>query len=583
MTFLNSSTMKIFYFLLFMLLTFPRFIHPISPQTKQFKSNEILIQLKPDILFKDFVKFFPTYDELDMEAEIIIKDKNIWLLKFEADDTIVANQLISDLNYHPKIQHIQINHQIQYRSPPNDPLINEQWQYRNQGKSNNLLDADIDAIEAWNITTGGKTLDGQEIVVAVIDNGISLNHSDLEDNIWMNKHEIPDNGIDDDDNGYIDDIYGWNFHKNSPDITHEKENELHGTSVAGIIGARGNNNIGISGINWQIKIMNIVGFSLHNGRFSDVLKAYDYILKMRQRYNESNGTEGAFVVSTNLSWGINFGQTEQAPLWCKMYNELGKVGILNAGATANLNINVDIEGDLPTTCTSNYLISVTNTTSQDVKDKNAAYGAINIDLSAPGTGTFTTTNTYDYFGGTSAATPHVAGAIALLYSVPNQGLIEDIQANPAKTATLMRKFILNGIDPIEDLEGITVTGGRLNLYNSILLLQNHYNEDISVEEKELLKIQSIAPNPATDFVRVQFELTALNSNTPNDPNATVRLFAAFYNSLGQEVKKVSFGGVRTGNYEKIINTGDLQRGIYYMTIRHNNRPIKAIKLMIDNN
>jgi len=180
--------------------------------------------------------------------------------------------------------------------------------------------------------------------------------------------------------------------------------------------------------------MNIVA----NQTVADVIAAYDYVLTMRKRYNESNGERGAFVVATNASLGINNGKPSDHPLWCAMYNALGEAGVLSVGATANRTVDVDVRGDLPTTCTSNFLISVTNTNRQDELD-GAAYGKKHIDLSAPGSGAFTLNNYGDYsqFGGTSAAAPHVAGAIALLYSAPALAFMDAVHQNPSATALLV--------------------------------------------------------------------------------------------------------------------------------------------------
>ncbi|MCB0852688.1 MAG: fibronectin type III domain-containing protein, partial [Bacteroidetes bacterium] len=275
------------------------------------------------------------------------------------------------------------------------------------------------------------------------------------------------NGIDDDNNGFVDDYQGWNTSTNSDAVYGLG---FHGTPVAGIIGAKGNNGIGVSGVNWNVKLMIVQGGT---GVESEVLQAYSYPLTMRKKYNQSNGLEGAFVVATNSSWGINFGQPSNAPLWCAMYDSLGNHGILNAAATANNAVDVDVVGDLPTACPSNYLISVTNINHNDVKVTSAAWGLTHVDLGAFGEGTFTTnggSNTYGPFGGTSGASPHVAGAIALLYAVQCPNLINTAKTNPAFAAQWVKQFILNGTEPNPSLTGITVTEGRLNVNNSLNLL-----------------------------------------------------------------------------------------------------------------
>ncbi|MFT5385943.1 MAG: serine protease, partial [Saprospiraceae bacterium] len=164
-----------------------------------------------------------------------------------------------------------------------------------------------------------------------------------------------------------------------------------------------------------------------------------------------------------------------APLWCTFYDEMGEAGITSCGATINGNVDVDIEGDLPTACPSEFLISVTNTDRTDNKVTGAGFGATTIDLGAPGEDVFTTTigNSYTNFGGTSGATPHVTGAIALLYSAPCDNLTILAKQNPPAAAALAKQYILDGVDPNNSLQGITTTGGRLNIFNSMDLLMNN--------------------------------------------------------------------------------------------------------------
>jgi hypothetical protein len=139
----------------------------------------------------------------------------------------------------------------------------------------------------------------------------------------------------------------------------------HGINVAGMVGATGNNGVGVVGVNWNVKLMTVTYGNINDE--ANVIEAYTYPLTMRQLYQQSGGAQGAFVVATNSSWGINNGDPADAPLWCAFYDTLGTYGILSAGATANAQINVDVDGDLPTACSSDYLLSVTATNSDDVR------------------------------------------------------------------------------------------------------------------------------------------------------------------------------------------------------------------------
>ncbi|MBL7828539.1 MAG: S8 family serine peptidase, partial [Saprospiraceae bacterium] len=284
---------------------------------------------------------------------------------------------------------VQPNHYLTQRTnpTPNDPLFPSQWQYLNMGLNDGIPGADLDAMEAWSHTTGGLSAAGDTIVIAVIDGGVAYNHPDLSANLWKNWKEKPGDGLDNDDNGFIDDFLGWNVFSQSDLI--QGFSTTHGTPVCGIVGAQGNNNIGVTGVNWNIKIMFVSG----GVTVSSILAAYDYVLQSRKKYNETNGAQGAFVVAVNSSWGIDFGMPFEAPLWCQVYDELGAAGILGVAATANMPVNVDEVGDLPTTCPSDYLISVSSLTNKDLIAPTAAWGQTNIDLASYGEQVFTLTST----------------------------------------------------------------------------------------------------------------------------------------------------------------------------------------------
>ncbi|MEL6863906.1 MAG: S8 family serine peptidase [Bacteroidota bacterium] len=476
--------------------------HSLQAQKLDHVLGHVLVQAKKEADIRQIVSDLQSYRGQSTQLEMVDKVSDpmqVWELKFD-QNTINENYFLHQLQNHPLVSVAQFNHVTQLRSTtPNDPGFNQQWQYINTGSNGGVVGADIDIDLAWDFTTGGITPDGDTIVVCIIDEGFDIQHSDLVENIWHNHLEIPNNGIDDDNNGYVDDYGGWSTANNNDNVS---EGGWHGTAVAGIVGAKGNNNNGVAGVNWDVKLMLIEGGT---GVESEVLRAYSFPLTHRIRYNETNGAEGAFVVSTNASWGVDFGNPANAPLWCAFYDTLGVHGIVSCGATINGNQNVDIIGDLPTACPSDYLISVTNMNRSDIKVTNAGYGAETIDLGAFGADTYTAdnNNTYGGFGGTSGATPHVAGTVALLYAYDCGSLISLAKTNPGEAALKIKGFILDGVDPNASLQGITTTGGRLNVFNSMVLLSLDCSpcpRAFSVDIDEIIDTSAVLSWQVTDSI-----------------------------------------------------------------------------------
>ena len=419
-----------------------------SQESTTYVENEFIIWLEQDVDAADFAAKSNTGI---MPKRQLSKRLNIWLFEIN-DNKELREDKMRRLNANADLRVIQNNHtNITLREAiPDDPYYYQQW-----------APAIMNLPQAWEeFTTGGVTATGDTIVVAVIDGGADWTHEDL--NCWENAHEIPNNGIDDDGNGYIDDFHGWNAYNHNGYVGSNN----HGTHVSGIIGAVGNNGKGVCGVNWNVKIMPIGGSS---GEESIVVEAYAYVLEMRARYNETDGEEGAFIVATNSSFGVDYGDPDDYPIWCSMYDEMGAVGILSCGAGPNLNVNVDMVGDVPSTCPGDYLIGITNTTSDDVKYTGAGYGINNIDIGAPGTSIYSTlpNNNYGNMTGTSMATPQVSGTIALMYAALPEEMMIACKNDPANFCLSVRHHLLNGADHLPSLDGLVAAGRRLNAYGAI--------------------------------------------------------------------------------------------------------------------
>lgn len=432
---------------------------------KPYVEGEMLVQIIDNVSLKSILNRSPETYKLEFVQELsgIMR---VSLLSFNPE-AISHEGMQHWLYSQPEVSIADYNYYVEVRSTlPGDPSITQQWHHNNTGAGGGTADADIDSDLAWDITTGGATATGDDIVVCLVEGGGgNLDHQDLDPNRWVNNGEIPGNNSDDDGNGYVDDYNGWNTGSNDDNYG----NSGHGTNCLGMIGAKGDNGIAVAGANWDVKLMVVnMGGNLTQG---NVVAAYNYPLVMRQMWNNSGGTQGAFVVATSASWGIDGANPNSYPIWCQFYDTLGYYGILNVGATTNQNLDVDVQGDMPTACNSDYMIGVGRTDNND--NTAGGYGDQTIELGAPGIDVVTTNGTSNGASGittttgTSFACPLTAGVIGLAYSIPCTDFMAIVTSNPQAAADLVLQAMLDGVDPKSQLASRFITGGRLNSRNTL--------------------------------------------------------------------------------------------------------------------
>ena len=335
----------------------------------------------------------------------------------------------------PLVSYVEPDFVIAPAAIPNDPSFGSLWGLHNTGQSGGVADADIDAPEAWDTTTGSRS-----VVIAVIDTGVDYTHRDLAANAWRNPGEIAGDGLDNDGNGFADDVFGWDFANRDAD---PMDDNGHGTHVSGTIGAVGGNGTGVVGVNWQVSIMALKFLSgTGSGSTSGAIGAINYATRMRRDF-------GVNVVATNNSWG---GGGFSASL-SDAIAAGGRAGILFVAAAGNDGTDNDVTPQYPSNYVDDAVISVAAIDRSNRLASFSNFGATSVDLAAPGGSILSTLpgNRYGSYSGTSMATPHVAGIVGLLAA-----------ANPAATGAEIRTAILSTTTPVAALAGRMTTGGLVN-------------------------------------------------------------------------------------------------------------------------
>jgi subtilisin family serine protease len=397
----------------------------------EYVEGEVIVRFKTDGLeAKDITAL---QDEFGVTNFTSLSKIGMQLWEISGD----TQSIIEQLNKDERVEYAEPNFIIKLEETPDDTDFEKLWGLNNEGQTGGTLDADIDALEAW-----GEVQTPKETIIAVIDTGVDYTHSDLAANMWKNEEEIPDNGEDDDGNGYIDDVYGYDFHNNDGD---PMDDHYHGTHVAGTIAAVGNNGKGVIGVNPNGKIMALKFLSASgSGTIANAIRAVDYAANM--------GTK-----LSNNSWGCSGCNSSALYDAIRAAGEKGHLFIAAAGNAAHDNDTAP--KNYPSSYDLDNIIAVAATDHNDGIASFSSYGATTVDLGAPGVNIYSTApgDSYRSLNGTSMATPHVAGAVSLILSE-----CADLESD------VIKQVIMNTADSIESLDGKTVTGARLNVHQALL-------------------------------------------------------------------------------------------------------------------
>lgn len=390
-----------------------------SVRAKQYRESEVLVRFKPATTETARLE-----KHRSMNAEVIRSHNRLRLHQVRLKKGLSVEEAVSRYQSDPAVEYAEPNYLVSIQNTPDDPRLSEQWG----------LDR-ISAATAWDLTAGSSGA-----VVAILDTGIDYTHPDLIANLWVNQSELNGQiGVDEDGNGYLDDINGYNAVNNTGD---PKDNHYHGTHVAGIIGAVGNNATGVAGVAWNVKLMACKFLDASgSGTIGDAIECLQYVKTMRNR--------GVNIVATNNSWGS---PSYSQALYDAIIDQKEILFVAAAGNENSKNPLYPAAYDLPN------IISVAASDSSDQRSTFSNYNKWSVDIAAPGTGILSTFPGSDYYSlsGTSMATPHVSGLAALLSAQDSN-----------RTAPTLKNLILAGGDPLSSFADLTVTGKRINAYKSL--------------------------------------------------------------------------------------------------------------------
>ncbi len=400
---------------------------------RQFEPGEIIVGLKEPASQAD-LRGLNQENDATIEEDLPRSDVNV----VDLPRGLTVSEAVRAYEDSPDVQYAEPDYLLYPDATPDDPRYSEQWALNNTGRSSGTADSDIDAPEAWKATVGSA-----ETVVAVIDTGVDISHQDLRDNVWTNPDEIAGNNKDDDYNGYVDDINGWDFLNDDNTVYDSATDDAHGTHVAGTIAAVGNNGTGVTGVNWDAQVASLKFLTATGGSTSDAVEAINYAV-----------AEGIDISNNSWGGGDRSKAIEDA---IKRADTAGHIFLAAAGNEGTNNDNTNTPS-----YPANYDVpNVVSVAASDDTDRLASFsnfGASTVDLAAPGVGILSTLpgNKYGRYSGTSMATPHVAGVAALIKS--QEPGLDDAQ---------IKAQLLQYVDEKASLQGKVATNGRLNALRAV--------------------------------------------------------------------------------------------------------------------
>jgi subtilisin family serine protease len=420
-----------------------------AQRAKQESAAEVLVRFRQGTTvdrIKDIA--FRHHDLVEDQIEAVDG-----LVVIQDEDGLGAEQVVNEYRNLPEVEYVEPNYSISlepepqgavppaYLNPsasgPNDPMFGEQWSLDNSGQRGGSATADISALAAWEKTRGTD-----KVVVAVIDSGVDYTHPDLIKNMWVRPPGMA--RYSDAQLGTIDDAHGFNAVDNTGD---PMDDNGHGTHCAGIIGAEGDNNEGIAGINWKLEIMPLKFIDASgSGTTKDAIKAINYVIDRKRA--------GVNVRVINASWG----STAKSKALEDAIREAGEEGILFIAAAGNSSADSDRSPHYPAGYNLPNVISVAALNRKDELASFSNYGAKSVHIAAPGSEILSTWlgGTFEEHSGTSMATPEVVGVAALVLSVEPKISVKDL-----------RQRLLDSVDPLPGLKGKVSSGGRLNAARAV--------------------------------------------------------------------------------------------------------------------